>query len=114
MSESKHTSGPWDFCTGSHKDCCICGIVRAANDTSVAMVTMRRCQFQDHGATAPIAEESKANVRLIAAAPDLLAALEQMWRIFTPSHEDPEGLTVGGQACLAAQAAIVKAKGEEI
>lgn len=51
--------------------------------------------------------ESDANARLIAAAPDLLAACEELL-IYLGDWDDPENET-----CAAARRAIAKAKGGE-
>ena len=79
--ETKHTPGPWHVpkdIPGPDKwmvaDCC--GIIRRSTD------------------------EEKANAHLIAAAPDMLAALKQIME---------EGIT--GPSCDAARAAIAKAEG---
>lgn len=50
-------------------------------------------------------DEREANARLIAAAPELLAALE--WAL-----DDPDSEILGEEWANAAQAAIAKAKGE--
>lgn len=61
-------------------------------------------------------DETLANARLISAAPDLLAALENMERILwglacyaEESRQEPESEAI--EACLAAQQLIAKAKG---
>lgn len=43
---------------------------------------------------------------------ELIESLAQMVRIFAPMHNDPEGQTVGGQACLRAQRILAKVKGK--
>ncbi len=85
---SKHTPGPWATDGG---------------DTVVAM-------GNQIVVTAPAPdgasrEEMKANARLIAAAPDLLAVLENMFTEFGDFEYDVAAIS-------AARAAIAKAKGE--
>lgn len=57
------------------------------------------------------------DTRLIAAAPDLLAALRELERLAAPHIAGPNGecpgLTLGEQAILSARAAISKATGEK-
>jgi hypothetical protein len=56
-------------------------------------------------------DEAEAHARLIAAAPDMLAALELMNHFFADHAQyDDEGFETA--AIVAAQAAIAKAKGE--
>ena len=92
---SKHTPGPWDFSweiqpngcpTVGHKGLMICMVAHSAKDPEQR-------------------ETAMANASLIAAAPDLLDALEgclQALRAYSPEC---------GQAMMA-KAAITKAKGE--
>lgn len=100
---SQHTPGPWTYCTGSHGDACICGLVYAGDGKGVvAAVTVDRCPVQDHGCNAPPTEAMKANTRLIAAAPELLAACIAMRAtMYSPKSEES----------ILADAAIAKAKG---
>jgi hypothetical protein len=56
---------------------------------------------------------SKANAALVAVAPDLYAALEQMMRAFSPHpREDTEGWREEHEAYEGAIAALAKARGE--
>lgn len=57
------------------------------------------------------AETAKANARLIAAAPDLLAALQAI--VDSLSLQDDEGLIEHAEPMIAARAAIAKATGTE-
>lgn len=101
MSAGKHTPGPWVHDTrGQGKP-----DVRAASGRAVACTWMvcGSAPKSDKGYEARC-EEDRANARLIAAAPELLAALEEL---------------VGWQTCVpdavveAARAAIAKATGEQ-
>jgi hypothetical protein len=78
----QHTPGPWEMCTGSHKDSCICGLVYSKTPQKyIAGVHMERCPLETHGEMAPPDEESKANIRLIISAPDLLKACWKAARV---------------------------------
>lgn len=88
---SKHTPGPWHAGRGQQST-----IVYDAEGWGVASATVF------HGRTEP--ETSIANASLIAAAPDLLAALELVL-------DDPQSLDGRPRTYEAARAAIAKAKG---
>ena len=93
MSEQKHTPGPWYSADDDH-----CHIRRDSDDAVIAEV------FEDDGHCDPVhcrPLPSRANARLIAAAPDLLEALQYLCEV---SHTDPRGFD-------AARAAIAKATG---
>jgi len=98
MSKSKHTSGPWSNPTGSVT------VREAATPRSLKV-----CDMSSDGGR-PVAEQ-EANARLIAAAPDLLAALEESLReveAFTKRTGIPQFVGWIDKA----RAAIAKAKGE--
>lgn len=98
---TKHTSGPWEI-DGKY--------VQQAGQNEVAICDV---MVMDEGGPTgwyrgPI---TQANARLIAAAPELLSALEQMLAVFV---DDP--LThqyTSGTAADAARAAIAKARGAQ-
>lgn len=100
MSESKHTPGPWKaygfMITG--------GDFRQVADCNMPVGTPGR----EEDATV---DEDQANARLIAAAPDLLAACEML--ISDPSEEwsQTEFDRRIGAARDLARAAVAKAKG---
>ncbi len=76
-----HTPGPWRACTGSHKDRCICGMVYGPfkEGPLIATVAVERCPKEYHSdECSPPTDQSAANARLVAAAPDLLAACKDM------------------------------------
>ena len=107
MSETKHTPGPW-----AHGGC----VVYGADGDSVADLSL-------NGRRHPNVTE--ANTRLVAAAPDLLDALEALlsnpvlnlgdlvYYVREREGEDWDGPAVKawGDAVQAAKAAIAKAKG---
>jgi len=87
--------GPWSQC-GARDGKCSCGqIWSIPADCVVATVA----QYRD-GNDGPTPEAATANARLIAAAPDLLAACEEAVSVL------PEGL-----AAATVAAAILRAKG---
>ena len=104
MDETKHTPGPW-FHHGSHvfvdsryQVCCGRGKHECCGEPDVA---------GDYG---PIADTSENNAPLIAAAPDLYAALARM--------VDSVARSTSGDVCQTsdledARAALAKARGEQ-
>lgn len=113
---AKHTSGPWTVTkTGDVTDMGGTGIGR------VRLFNRDNPLFLTDGTQAPVDEirsESRANARLIASAPDLLAALEPLaaWaenerRAHRDRNEENEAEYMGKLADDA-RAAIAKAKGE--
>lgn len=93
MSERKYTPGPWR--QGGVKEISLIGKCReiVADDGRIGLV---------YGITD---EDCKANAQLIAAAPDMLAALEL-------ALQDMARYEIFGPGKKAIQAAIRKAKGE--
>jgi hypothetical protein len=98
---TKHTPGPW----------LISERVKTARLDNALMVRPVYHQNYEYGATAIIAT-SEANARLIAAAPDLLAVLQQMIEVFL----DTDGSFGADETEIMemARAAIAKATGEKI
>ena len=105
MSESKHTPGPWfvfgnGHCVGGPK-----GFIDGDPREQTAGVAMCGMRLRTD-------DEAEANARLIAAAPDLLAACEML--ISDPSEEWSQTAfdrRVGAARDLAL-AAVKKAKGD--
>lgn len=98
MSTMKHTPGPWRIELGRY------GVPRAIRGPESAEF---RNIINWNGLSSPSRPESVANARLIAAAPDLLEALEMLADpMRTPTDGDPSVLREF------ARAAIAKAKGE--
>ena len=87
---SKHTSGPWTVRNIASKDAYV-GPAADGGAPNVAIIPKRITRSND---------EQQANARLIAAAPELLEALQQAL---------PQLI---GRAYLDARAAIAKATGE--
>lgn len=104
---TKHTPGPWYVGSGTYE---------GRNIYSVASVT------DDEGFTyQPIVASAEddgikcwdANARLIAAAPDLLEALQVMVRDYTASHADGGSLEMQ-PAILQASQAIARSTGDQL
>lgn len=91
MTEAKHRPGPWQACNYDGR----CRVI-LGDDMRIAVV------LGDH-------DESAANARLIAAAPDLLEALERCLN-FIENTESEMGDTL--ECGDKARAAIARAKGE--
>ena len=97
MSEAKHTPGPWQACdVGDYSDYDGRCRVILGNDLRIAVV------LGDH-------DESAANARLIAAAPDLLEELEDMVSLVEYLMND----SYDSKETAEARAAIARAKGGE-
>ena len=102
-----HTPGPWKrlaayvFAEGKHGgNICVIGEPRASTMVEYKPLSMSSKDI----------DEAYANARLIAAAPDLLAALEKLYRLhcgLDSWHEDAMA-DAWGNDCTA----IAKAKGE--
>lgn len=92
---TKHTHGPW-IATGWENI-----IVNSAQGVTLCLAPQ--------GAEGETLKTIQANARLIAAAPDLLAALELIAPIY--AHIDPRDNSPFGVTGRAVNAAIAKAKG---
>ena len=103
--ETKHTPGPWR-----------CGEQGAQGYDSIRIHTgkparneaERRTELMICDVFGHSAAENRANARLIAAAPELLAALEELLVITA------DRLRYQGDEVLNARAAIAQAKGEAV
>ncbi len=97
MSETKFTPGPWakdkygqlKNPDGNPVDVWGCGLSIASRST-----------------------ETEANAALIAAAPDLYAALEELDEVFCTQADTRDERTRARKALIAARAALAKARGE--
>ena len=91
--QAKHTPGPWNICASTPS------LIEAAhhnvNDVTIAQA------FEPQGSAS--LPEMWANARVIAAAPDLLAALQEVVEISDRKHD----------AWDKARAAIARARGEQ-
>ena len=96
--KAKHTPGPWLIAEGDGT------FVYALNGQG-----FNRFDIKVQGQKAPL-DEMAANARLIAAAPDMLAACELAERFINP-HCDPENMD-SREAVRVLREAIRKAKGE--
>ena len=95
---SKHTPGPWMYDSYVGED--------PYDDPDCPFVEIGTTRWVPNKVDVPAALEAWANARLIAAAPDLLDALEslELTAGLPAMQDDP--------ARVAARAAIAKAKGE--
>ena len=103
---SKHTKGPWAVVEHDHA---ICIQTESPSKTKYGASRYAAIGGFDRNDRAQL-EEARANARLIAAAPELLDALEQMVSVFLDTegrHGESEN-----DAMDAANAAITKATGE--
>jgi hypothetical protein len=110
---NKHTPGPWsaDVSTsngnGWTNDRQVVTVTGEGGNTLIALYSTECMEYPNN-------ETNSENARLIASAPDLLAALEEIETVCTESASDCRkrmGTRVGN-ALVAARAAIAKARGE--
>ena len=105
---SKHTPGPWKTCTASNGHC-PCGLIWSIPaDVVVAELG------SEEGSPSHTGDEGAANAALIAAAPEMLAALRRLFKAcghmpIEATPESAEMMTAG----LDAVRAIKKATGED-
>ena len=99
MAQAQHTPGPWRL--------------NAGNETLVMGSNQRPIARAECGGIAGIGlAEAEANARLIAAAPDLLAALEEMAAVF--GWQSPNANPTVDAAIAAARALLARIKGEAV
>jgi hypothetical protein len=89
-----HTPGPWGF--------------RLDND--VAIITSDSWWDFAEVQVNPDNAQGEANARLIAAAPELLAALEELYHLIDDAHDGDRVFTL--ELAQKAKAAIAKARGQ--
>ena len=98
----KHTPGPWRLVG-------IRGVVMATNQNSPSeLICVADCRTVD-----VTTDEALANARLIAAAPDLLAACKVMVAKCAGHMPDPRYPAWHKDCCEVARAAITKAEGAD-
>jgi hypothetical protein len=105
---AQHTTGPWDVATGHGWNYAMVGPADADHYVA-AVYGLTKDESNDR-------EVQEANARLIAAAPDLLAALTELQDALASmtkmAYSGPQGTTRQfGEARKAAAAAIAKATG---
>ena len=99
---SAHTPGPWADDKAAHDAPYQDIDIKAGSHRTVCTIWIDDAPVHDFNA------EQNANARLIAAAPDLLEALEDLIR----NHKENKGEGLGIGPLMKAKAAIAKAKGE--
>lgn len=106
MTKAQHTPGPWEIYQNS-----ICTSDGKANE--IAKLTCYGVWMNDGSPYGPRNPIGQANLRLIASAPDLLLALENMVAHFPFWASKLEMKQIDRDAVALARAAIAKAKGIE-
>ena len=99
---AKHTPGPWSWCAVGWEEPSGAFDIEATTADGRHVIIASRYDWQHR------VEESEANARLIAAAPELLEALRGLRRWMGPCGLDEEI----DAAMRAADAAIAKATGD--
>lgn len=100
--ESKHTPGPWHVEEPFGEPGTYIAVTFPGFSPGLV------CRMIDQART----PEGKANARLIAAAPDLLAALESLHAVHRAFSSADNWTSFDDDARAAAEAAIAKARGE--
>lgn len=98
---SKYSEGPWEVCVDPPNPQWFAGV-------TVGNKHHRICDVSQLGPTQ--GEVGEANGRLIAAAPDLLEALQELLKSPAGDYDTTDGYE---NACKKAEAAIAKATGEQ-
>ena len=107
MSETKHTPGPWSVYDQRHLFTNHEGSARLiAGDIWIACVHGSHVGPQSK-------EEADANISLIAAAPEMLEALESIAQFWNRDQNEKAMTGACWHAIETAEAAIAKAKGEQ-
>lgn len=107
MSDTKHTPGPWKF-----DDHLGCRPIKGGKSGS-----HRQAQYKEVACTVGLHDddEDRANARLIAAAPELLKALEALVWVADSMDSAPIAASVRLETAYEeAKAAIAKARGETV
>ncbi|WP_046382667.1 hypothetical protein [Pseudomonas veronii] len=101
MTEVKHTPGPWVVDPDSPTD------ISPADDLRLGIASISHAD--EAGGRWEFGEQSKANAKLIAAAPNLLAALQLALDALAHCAADKGYQTLQNKAAHAANRAIAKA-----
>lgn len=104
MSEAQHTRGPWKMLEHSWSDT---SIVAEGFDHGICRLDINHATEESQDADAAL---MAANARLIATAPELLEALQEMVEFFQPNAWGSNDNKV--DALASARAAIAKATGQ--
>ena len=110
-----HTPGPWHYRSAAHtKNLFGVSIFHGRDERNEGLIADLSGRYKSYRTEAEIDPVTKANARLIASAPDLLAALKGMMREFGGVHGalDPE--ISADIPRIAALSAIAKAEGVSV
>lgn len=102
MTQTAHTPGPWHICEATKRDL---KLVRDDNGFCVA-------QAIEPGNSRAAYINAEANLQLIAAAPELLVALEAMHACHRAFSSSENWTSLDDEARLLAEKVIAKAKGK--
>lgn len=119
--QGTHTPGPWSvhndwpfvIVPDGHKRRSIGGSVHEKDDRESYAIQIADAAFNKYGTFAHEIpkEQAKANARLIAAAPEMFAALDSLTRWLNAHHESSDEFYI--QSMEQARAAIAKATGKD-
>ena len=112
MTFEKHTPGPWTYAPGYGDEGFRITLGGASKWAVEKGISYAMCLYPEDGAQHA---EAEANARLIAAAPDLLAALEGLEELLMIRESSPTMsplCTIEQDRVAIARAAITKALGE--
>ena len=106
MKNAKYTPGPWKVEVWDYSNAKVPRKELNIQTESNLLATLQ-CDFDENNSYVISKPEAEANARLMAAAPELLEALERLYAAFLDCDGREEGIAAG-----TARAAIAKAKGE--
>lgn len=104
QTKGSHTPGPWQAIRDGKRELYEIGVKRE-------IVGFRLVAQVHFGFHEPTESQQHANARLIAAAPELLAALKAMDTALCDGFDTQAARMAGRKALIAARAAIAKAEG---
>lgn len=112
--ESKHTPGPWKVIDWLQGKIAVRGSPKDPRQYRADTPQSRICEiFMNHqlGRNYSYTDEDRANARLIAAAPELLDALEEFMEIMDVGYGFPDREKLVSLFSIKAKMAIAKVKG---
>jgi hypothetical protein len=110
MKNTPHTPGPWHYRSNAHsKSTFGISIFHGTAPYEEGLIADLSGRYKSYRTEAEIGPSTIANARLIAAAPDLLSALEEMMSVFQDHEQYDEE---SAEVIQSARSALRKAKGE--